>query len=75
MFLSLLIFGVAPLLSTVGLTAAKWCSVYTIFHVPALLAEKGGFIMMILLYCIVFGICYCCYQYLMENFGIAQQKK
>ena len=75
MFVSLLIFGVAPLLSTVGLTAAKWCSVYTIFHVPALLAEKGGFIMMILLYCIVLGICYCCYQYLMENFGVAEQKK
>ena len=74
MFLSLALFSFAPLLSLSGLTAAKWYSIYLPIHLCAMLAQPGGTVLCIIAVLILAGICYCCVEYLMQDFGRVRKK-
>ena len=74
MFLSVLLFSVPVLLSMVGVVSAKWVSLYPVVHSTAILAEKNGAIMVMMLLFIGISICYCCYTYLIQHFGYIKKR-
>lgn len=69
LFASLLLFALPPLLSLAGLMGAKWCSVYTLFHICAMLSETEGVFLMATQFVICGGACYTLRNYLMEHFA------
>lgn len=69
LFISLLLFALAPLLSIAGLTQAKWCSCYTLLHICALVSQPGGVLLFFLLIAVCGGACFCCQDYLLVHFG------
>lgn len=72
MFASLTVFALPPLLSLSGLTAAKWLSVYPLFHFPALFAEKlVPFGVMLAL--IAAGVSFLCREFLYSDFASQAQ--
>ncbi len=69
LFLALLLFCLSPALALLGLTNAKWISLYPIFHAAAMCTEFGGFfLVLILLVCTAIYI-WGCNTYLYCSFG------
>lgn len=70
LFASLLLFALPPLLSVCGLTAAKWASLYPLFHTGALFRTAEQVACFMLLF-ISAAVCWLCREYLHARFARA----
>ena len=74
LFASLVVFALSPALALAGLEKAKWCGMYLLVHVCALVAQRGGTILAIVLPTLCGAVCWCCDAYLMDCFGTEKQQ-
>jgi len=74
LFASLMLFALPPLLSVSGLTAAKWASLYPLFHAGALFANATRAAVFCLLF-ITAAVCWLMAEYLKEHFAKANERR